>query len=105
MAGSGLGIAGCRLLTSANGRVSRWRAPIARPKLAALLELGGTVAGAYLLRRGLFMPAELGGLLDAETFREGLAEFAPVETVAAALCPGPQTDFARLATLESTLYM
>ena len=79
--------------------------PATHPKLAALLELGGTVAGAYLLRRGLFMPAELAGLLDAETVREGLAELAPVETIAAALCPGPTTDFARLATLESTLYM
>ena len=79
--------------------------PAAHPKLAALLELGGTVAGAYLLRRGLFMPAELAGLRDADTLREGLAELAPVETIAAALCPGPQTDFARLATLEATLYM
>ena len=79
--------------------------PATHPKLAALLELGGTVAGAYLLRRGLFMPAELAGLLDAETLREGLAELAPVEMIAAALCPGPTTDFAKVATLESTFYM
>ena len=90
-----------RRLASAYGRAR----PATHPKLAALLELGGTVAGAYLLRRGLFMPAELAGLLDAETLREGLAELAPVETVAAALCPGPTTDFAKVATLESTLYM
>src|SRR5262249_38417619 len=29
------------------------------PKSAGMLELGGTYAGAYLLRRGLFMPWEL----------------------------------------------
>ena len=32
---------------------------IANPKAAGLLEYGGTYAGAYLLRRGLFMPWEL----------------------------------------------
>ena len=78
------------------------------PRMAALLKMPAALPGlarAYLLRRGLFMPAELAGLLDADTLREGLAELAPVETIAAALCPCPQTDFARLATLESTLYM
>jgi len=29
------------------------------PKYASLLEYGGTYAGAYLLRRGLYMPWEL----------------------------------------------
>ena len=79
--------------------------PAANPKLAELLELGGAVAGAYFLRRGLFMPAELAGVLDTDIVREGLAKLAPVDTVAAAMRPCPTTDFARVAALESTLYM
>jgi asparagine synthase (glutamine-hydrolysing) len=42
------------------------------PKYAGLLEYGGTLAGAYLLRRALFMPWELGYALDPDTVRDGL---------------------------------
>ncbi len=41
------------------------------PKAAGLLELGPTYGGAYLLRRGLFMPWELDRVLDPELAREG----------------------------------
>ena len=44
------------------------------PKYAGLFEYGGSFAGAYLLRRGLFMPWELPELLDPEIVREGWAE-------------------------------
>ena len=47
----GLGNVARRLLTGL-GRFSR----IVNPKAAGLLKYGGTYAGAYLLRRGLFMP-------------------------------------------------
>ena len=79
--------------------------PATNPKLAELVELGGTVAGAYLLRRGLFMPRELTGVLDADTVRQGLDELAPVNAAAAVMRPCPKTDFARVAVLESALYM
>jgi asparagine synthase (glutamine-hydrolysing) len=50
-------------------------APVLRqftsPKYAGLLEYGGTVGGAYLLRRGLFMPWELPEVLDPDLAREG----------------------------------
>ncbi len=42
------------------------------PKYAGLLEYGGTLAGAYLLRRGMFMPWELPRVMDPESAREGL---------------------------------
>ena len=42
------------------------------PKAAGMLEYGGSYAGAYLLRRGLFMPWELPGLLGEELAAEGL---------------------------------
>ncbi|MEO7859758.1 MAG: asparagine synthase (glutamine-hydrolyzing) [Nitrospirales bacterium] len=41
------------------------------PKLAGLLEYGGDYAGAYLLRRGLFMPWELPDVLDGDLVRAG----------------------------------
>lgn len=52
-------------------------APLGRwssPKYAGLLEYGGTLGGAYLLRRALFMPWELPAILGPELAREGLAK-------------------------------
>lgn len=58
------------------GRALRWvSAPLmrrmARPKYAGLIEYGGDEGGAYLLRRGLYMPWELPGLMDPDMAREG----------------------------------
>lgn len=44
------------------------------PKYAGLLEYGGNYSGAYLLRRGMFMPWELPEVLDADVVREGWNE-------------------------------
>jgi asparagine synthase (glutamine-hydrolysing) len=44
------------------------------PKYAGLLEYGCSYEGAYLLRRGMFMPWELPKLLDGEIVREGWQE-------------------------------
>jgi asparagine synthase (glutamine-hydrolysing) len=53
-------------------------APVLRhftsPKYAGLFEYGGTYGGAYLLRRGMFMPWELPSILDEEIVRSGWAE-------------------------------
>ena len=45
---------------------------VTSPKVAGLLEYGGRYGGAYLLRRGLFMPWELDELLDPATVETGL---------------------------------
>jgi asparagine synthase (glutamine-hydrolysing) len=78
---------------------------LASPKLAGMIELGGSVAGAWLLKRGLFMPWELTQVLDAELVREGLERLSPLSHVAARLDEDPGTDFGRVATLEASLYM
>ena len=109
------------------------------PKAPGLLEYGGTYAGAYLLRRGLFMPWELEALLDPlygpGTARAGLERLDPLRHIEAQLqpldpsaawlspldpsatqhppqghpaghrSPGPRGAFARVATLEASLYM
>lgn len=90
-----------RIAVSAAQRV----VPFGNPKLAGMLELGGTFPGAYLLRRGLYMPWELAGLLGPEAARAGLEGLNPLELIGAALDPDPQSDFARVATLEAALYM
>jgi len=53
-----------------------------RPKLAGLLAYGGTLAGAYFLRRGLFLPEELPALLGAELAAQGLAAYDPLADAA-----------------------
>lgn len=78
---------------------------LASPKAAGILELGGSFAGAYLLRRGLFMSWELDRLMDGDLLREGLATLRPLERVRDAMPPSPATPFATVATLESSLYM
>jgi asparagine synthase (glutamine-hydrolysing) len=59
-----------------------------RPKLAGLLRYGRTLAGAYFLRRGLFLPEELPGILGRELAEEGLRRYDPVADAARALAAG-----------------
>jgi asparagine synthase (glutamine-hydrolysing) len=75
------------------------------PKAAGMIELGGTYCGAYLLRRGLFMPWELDRLLDPEVVRAGLGRLAPLASIGAQLQSIPSSPQARVATLEASLYM
>ena len=75
------------------------------PKAAGMLEYGGNYAGAYLLRRGLFMPWELGGVLDRDVIRQGLVRLDPLRRVDDILLPRLSTAHACVATLESALYM
>jgi asparagine synthase (glutamine-hydrolysing) len=75
------------------------------PKLAGLLEYGGSYAGAYFLRRGLFMPWELAELIGEDEAREGLSRFDPLAHIEGALAPDPVRPFSRVAALEATLYM
>jgi asparagine synthase (glutamine-hydrolysing) len=75
------------------------------PKAPGLLKYGGTYAGAYFLRRGLFMPWELDAVIGADTARLGLRRLNPIRHIEALLKPKPRTAFGRVAVLESSLYM
>jgi glycosyltransferase involved in cell wall biosynthesis len=44
---------------------------VTSPKYAGLIEYGGSLGGAYLLRRGLYMPWELPHVMDPDMAREG----------------------------------
>lgn len=75
------------------------------PKSASMLELGGDYAGAYMLRRGLFMPWELGPMLGLDLAKEGLERLSPLGYVRHLMSPEPRSISARISTLESALYM
>lgn len=95
----GLGV-GARLLGGALG-LGR-----GTPKRLGMLEYGGDYAGAYLLRRGLFLPFELKQHLDADTLQIGLRRLSPMRSIcSAALTPDPGSSVARVASLEACLYM
>lgn len=76
------------------------------PKAPGVLQYGGDWAGAYLLRRGVYMPWELRDVLDPSLVEEGLRRLAPLSRIAASLHAGlPLGDFDRVAALETSLYM
>ncbi len=76
------------------------------PKHAELLTYGGTLPGAYLLQRGLFLPPEAReAWADPAFIEEGLARLDPARLVARPLTDGPRTPFAQVAALEASLYM
>jgi asparagine synthase (glutamine-hydrolysing) len=74
------------------------------PKYAGLLEYGGDFAGAYLLRRGLFLPWELEAVLDRELVREGLGELRARFELARSIA-GITSDRLRVSALEAGWYM
>lgn len=92
----GLGFASRRLLQ---------RFLPSQPKAAGLLQYGGTYAGAYLLRRALFLPFELSTQLDPEVLRIGLRRLQPIERIRASMQPQPPNSISCVAALESENYM
>ncbi len=76
-----------------------------QPKALALFEYAHSWAGAYLLRRGLFLPHELPGILGTELAREGLRRLRPLRLLNASLRPDPDSDAGRVCALESAHYL
>ncbi|BCX82255.1 asparagine synthase (glutamine-hydrolysing) [Methylomarinovum caldicuralii] len=74
------------------------------PKYAGLFEYGHSYGGAYLLRRGLYMPWELPGVLDPDLLRQGWRELDPVARIDRQL-PTETAPFPAVAALESSRYM
>ena len=74
------------------------------PKYAGLLEYGGTYGGAYLLRRGMFMPWELPELLDGDLVREGWQELQTLTRLANTTAAVTHS-YLKVSALESAWYM
>ncbi len=76
----------------------------ASPKWAGLAEYAGSFSGAYLLRRALHMPWELGALLGEEVARAGLQRLASLESLDRSL-QRLVTPRQKVTALESQHYM
>lgn len=75
------------------------------PKMGEILRHGSTYAGAYLVKRGRFLATELPDVLGADVAREGLQRLDLLHILERAVTPDPGTPFARVAALESSLYL
>jgi len=80
------------------------------PKYAGIMEYGGSYPGAYLLRRGLYMPWELPNIMDPDIAAAGLRELHPLLSMQETLLPfdnltGPVAGRLRVTALEMSLYM
>ena len=74
------------------------------PKYAGLLEYGGTLGGAYLLRRGLFMPWEIAALLGRDMADQGLTDLNTLKALDA--CKrGIGSERLAISALETQWYM
>jgi asparagine synthase (glutamine-hydrolysing) len=76
----------------------------ARPKWAGLFEYGTSVADAWLLRRGLYMPWELPDVMDPDLAREGLGQLRLPERLAADVA-GIGEPWRQVQILEMGWYM
>jgi asparagine synthase (glutamine-hydrolysing) len=81
-----------------------WMGEFTSPKYAGLLEYGTSVAGAYLLRRSLFMPWELPNLMPRDMAIEGLATLDTVSSLTKTV-NGIANPRLAVAALELDWYM
>ena len=91
------------------GRMFRWMsAPVLKrltsPKYAGLLEYGGSYGGAYLLRRGFFMPWELPEILGDQIARDGWEELRPLMRLEQSI-HAAASDRIKVSALEMGWYM
>jgi asparagine synthase (glutamine-hydrolysing) len=70
-----------------------------------MVEYGGTFAGAYFLRRALFLPFELEECLNPDLLRDGFATLSPRARLNSLTAPDPGSDFGRVSALETGHYM
>lgn len=76
-----------------------------QPKASGVLRHGGTLPGAYFVRRALLMPSGLSDVMNADVMRAGLAALQPVERVTETVEPLPPSTLAAMMALESGNYM
>ena len=75
------------------------------PKARGLVKYGGSYSGAYLLKRGLFLPEELPHIMGREAAIEGLQRLHWRAWIHSHLDPLPASSFAKVSSLESSIYM
>jgi asparagine synthase (glutamine-hydrolysing) len=96
-------------LGRALGRVLRvlaapFMSRVTSPKYAGLLEYGTRMSSAYFLRKALYMPWELSGVMDADLARSGLAALG-LDARLAATVDGISSTRLQMTALETVWYM
>src|SRR5258708_28581451 len=97
--------------TGVGNAVYRMNAALARrsrhvsPKMGEIVRYGASWAGAYLVKRGRFLATELPEVLGEEVAREGLARLDMLHLIEREVTPDPGNAYARIAALESSLYL
>ncbi len=76
-----------------------------KPKAAGLVEFADTLAHGWLLRRAVFLPFELPGLLGRERAAAAAEALGVDEVLDAALEGGPRGGVATVAALEGACYL
>lgn len=79
--------------------------PQVNPKFSGLVKYGGTYAGAYLLKRGIFLPEDLPELIGKELAEEGLRQLSVTEHITQRIGDGEKPVKTVISLLESSLYM
>jgi asparagine synthase (glutamine-hydrolysing) len=75
------------------------------PKMGEIVRYGSSYAGAYLVKRGRFLAAELPAILGKDVAREGLQRLDVLRRIEETITPDPGTPYARVVALESSLYL
>ena len=75
------------------------------PKMGEILRHGSSYAGAYLVKRGRFLASEIPDVVRQDIAEEGLARLHILQLIERTITPDPGHPFARVATLESSLYL
>jgi asparagine synthase (glutamine-hydrolysing) len=89
---------------SVNAALAR-RSRHVSPKMGEIVRYGASWAGAYLVKRGRFLAEELPSVLGEEVAREGLERLDLLGLIEHAVTPDPGNAYARIAALESSLYL
>jgi asparagine synthase (glutamine-hydrolysing) len=74
-------------------------------KAAGVFEYAGTLAGGYLLKRGLFMPWELSRLIGRDLATDGLRRLKPIAGLENSGYRRPMKPEARISVLEQSNYL
>ncbi|HEV2719687.1 MAG TPA: asparagine synthase-related protein, partial [Thermoanaerobaculia bacterium] len=88
----------------ANAALAR-RSRHVSPKMGEIVRYGASYAGAYLVKRGRFLASELPAVLGEDVAREGLQRLDILGMIEKAVTPDPGNAYARVAALESSLYL
>lgn len=75
------------------------------PKMGEIVRYGASYAGAYFVKRGRFLASELDAILGRDVAQEGLRRLDLLNLIERAVTPDPGNAFARIAALESSLYL